>query len=82
MTKLLSLFSAFVFSLDGLFLVSSRIGMNDVYVLFFSLLSVYLFIKEKHLFSALALGLAFSSKWSALWVLPVIFSSFFVFRKN
>lgn len=80
--EIASLFSAFVFSLDGLFLVSSRIGMNDVYVLFFSLLSVYLFIKEKHLFSALALGLAFSSKWSALWVLPVIFSSFFVFRKK
>ena len=80
--NLASLFSAFVFSLDGLFLVLSRIGMNDVYVLFFSLLSVYLFIKEKHLFSALALGLAFSSKWSALWVLPVIFSSFFVFNKK
>ncbi len=56
--------------------------MNDVYLLFFSLLSVYLFIKDKILFSALALGLAFSSKWSALWVLPILFSSFFVFKKT
>ncbi len=80
--ELVSLFSALVFSLDGLFLVASRIGMNDVYVLFFSLLSVYLFVKDKLFFSALALGLAFSSKWSALWVLPVLFSSFFVFKKK
>lgn len=80
--KPLSLFAAFIFSLDGLFLVASRIGMNDVYLLFFSLLSVYLFIKEKYLFSALALGFAFASKWSALWVLPILFSSFFVFKKK
>ncbi len=79
---LVGLFSALVFSLDGLFLVASRIGMNDIYVLFFSLLSIYLFIKDKYFFSALALGLAFSSKWSALWVLPILVSSFFVFKKR
>ena len=35
--KLIGLLSAIVFSLDGLALVMSRIGMNDSYLLFFSL---------------------------------------------
>ncbi len=49
-----ALISAGVYSLDGLTLVLSRIGMNDSYLLFFSLLSIYLFIKEKDLGSAAA----------------------------
>jgi dolichyl-phosphate-mannose-protein mannosyltransferase len=65
--------SAGVFSLDGLPLVMSRIGMNDSYILFFSLLSIYFFIKQKDLPSAIAYGLAISSKWSALWAIPILF---------
>lgn len=67
------LLSAGVFSLDGLPLVSSRIGMNDSYFLFFTLLSIYFFMKKKDFFSALTYGLALSSKWSALWAAPIIF---------
>jgi dolichyl-phosphate-mannose--protein O-mannosyl transferase len=70
--EILSLLSAGFFSLDGLPLVMSRIGMNDSYLLFFSLLSIYLFIKKKNFFSALAFGLAISSKWSAIWAVPVL----------
>lgn len=77
-----SILSAFVFSLDGLPLVLSRMGMNDSYVLFFALLSVYLFIKDKNFLSSLAYGLALSSKWSALYVFPILFISHFVFRKK
>lgn len=80
--KLVSLLSAFIFSLDGLPLVLSRMGMNDSYVLFFALLSVYLFIRDKNLLSSIAYGLALSSKWSALYVFPIIFISHFVFRKK
>jgi dolichyl-phosphate-mannose-protein mannosyltransferase len=40
----IGLLSAGVFSLDGLALVMSRIGMNDSYILFFTLLSVYMFL--------------------------------------
>lgn len=69
----IGLISAGVFSLDGLSLILSRIGMNDSYLLFFSLLSIYLFLKQKDAFSALSFGLALSSKWSALWVVPVLF---------
>ncbi len=67
------LLAAAVFSLDGLALVMSRIGMNDSYILFFALLSIYLFLKQKDLLSALSFGLAMASKWSALWVTPIIF---------
>ena len=71
--ELLALFSAFIFSLDGIFLVISRIGMNDVYFLVLALLSIYLFLKNKYFFSSLALGFSLSAKWSALWVYPVLF---------
>jgi Gpi18-like mannosyltransferase len=77
-----ALFSSFIFSLDGLSLVMSRIGMNDSYLLFFSLLSVYLFIKNKNLLSSIAFGLAIASKWSAIYVLPILFVSQIVFRKK
>lgn len=80
--RLTAILSAFIFSLDGLPLVLSRMGMNDSYVLFFALLSVYLFIRDKNLLSAIAYGLALSSKWSALYVFPIIFVSHFVFRKK
>lgn len=68
----IALLSAGFFALDGLPLVMSRIGMNDSYILFFALLSIYLFLKQKNLFSAIALGLALSSKWSALWAIPIL----------
>jgi len=71
--ELVGLLSAAVFSLDGLPLVLSRIGMNDSYILFFSLLSIYLFIKQKDFLSALAFGLAIASKWSAIWAIPIMF---------
>lgn len=67
------LISAAVFSLDGLPLVMSRIGMNDSYILFFSLLSIYLFMKEKDFAAAIFYGFALASKWSALWAAPIIF---------
>jgi len=77
----IGLLSAGVFSLDGLPLVMSRIGMNDSYLLFFSLLSVYLFLKNKNLLSALSFGLAIASKWSAIWVTPILFI-LWIKRKN
>lgn len=71
--ELTAVLSAGIYSLDGLALVMSRIGMNDSYILFFSLLSIYLFLKNKNLGSAIAFGLALSSKWSAIWSLPILF---------
>lgn len=77
-----ALMAAGVFSLDGLALVMSRIGMNDSYLLFFSLLSIYLFMKEKDIFAAVSFGLALASKWSAIWVLPILGVIFLSQRKK
>jgi hypothetical protein len=74
--EVLGLISAGVFALDGLPLVMSRIAMNDSYLLFFVLLSIYLYLKDKNLFSAIAFGLAISSKWSAVWAIPIFILSF------
>jgi len=69
----IALLAAAIFSFDGMPLVLSRMGMNDIYVLFFMLLSVYLFLREKDSLSAISLGLAMASKWSAIWAIPIIF---------
>ena len=78
--EVVAILSAAVMSLDGLALVMSRIGMNDSYFLLFALLSIYFFIKDKNLFSAIFLGLAASSKWTTMWVLPILLVSHFVFK--
>jgi predicted membrane-bound dolichyl-phosphate-mannose-protein mannosyltransferase len=70
--EVLALIAAAAFSLDGLGLVLSRMGMNDIYVLFFMLLSIYLFLREKDFLSALSFGLAISSKWSGIWTAPIL----------
>lgn len=75
-------FAAMAFNLDGLALVMSRIGMNDMYLLFFVLLSFYLFLREKYMPSALALGLAAASKWSFVWFLPILGVSFLALRRK
>lgn len=80
--RLLGVLSAFLFSLDGLPLVLSRMGMNDSYVLFFALLSILLFVKDKNVLSSLSFGLAIASKWSAIYTLPILFVSHFVFKKK
>ena len=71
--ELVGLLSAAVFSLDGLALSMSRIGMNDTYLVFFVLLSIYFFLKGKDFWSAISFGLALSSKWSAIWAIPIFF---------
>ncbi len=74
--EVVGLFSAAAFSLDGLALVMSRIGMNDSYILFFALLSIYLFLKKRNFLSALSFGFALASKWSATWAAPILLMIF------
>lgn len=78
----LGLISAGIFSLDGLPLVMSRIGMNDSYFLFFVLLSLYLFFREKNFLSALAFGLAAASKWSSIWAIPIFLVMHFSLKRK
>ena len=78
------LVSAFLFSFDGLNFVQSRTGMNDIYLVTFALASILFLLNKKFLISAIFLGLAFSSKWSALYLLGfnlLLFSYFFITKK-
>lgn len=68
-----SLLAAGLFSLSGLALTMSRIGMNDIYFLFFSLLTIYLFIKDRYFLSSIFLGMALSAKWTSIFILPMLF---------
>lgn len=63
------LVAAFLFSFDGLNFVQSRTGMNDVYLVTFMLASVLLLLNRKFFLSALFVGLALSSKWSAFYLI-------------
>lgn len=78
----MALFASFLLSLEGLFLVMNRIGMNDSYLLFFLLLSFLFFLKDKYMLSAFSFGLALASKWSAIYFLPILSVAHFVLKKK
>jgi len=78
----IGLFAGAIMALDGLLLVMSRIGMNDIYFLFFSLLSLHFFLTKRDFLGALAFGFSLASKWSALWLAPVLLVAFLIFRKR
>ncbi|HSX49013.1 MAG TPA: glycosyltransferase family 39 protein [Candidatus Saccharimonadales bacterium] len=80
--ELVGLIAAAIFSLDGLPLVLSRIGMNDSYVLFFALASILAYLRKRNFWAAVFFGLSLASKWSALWVVPIIFVAHFVFKRK
>ena len=68
-----ALISAFIFSIDGLVFAQSRIGMNDVYLVAFILVSVIFFIQKKYFFSALFMGVAIATKWPGIFLSLVYF---------
>ena len=71
-SRRIALISAFVASLDGLLLTMSRIGMNDMYFLFFAMLAFVLFLYNKKILMGIALGLALASKWTGLFGIGII----------
>ena len=78
---LVPILSAALFSLDGLNLVQSRIGMNDTYLIFFLLTTLLLFLRRNYFISGLTFGLALASKWSAIYLLPVLALAYFLQEK-
>lgn len=80
-SRLIALFACFVASLDGLLLVMSRIGMNDSYFVFFSLLALFLLLKNKEVLMGISLGLAISSKWTAAFAIFSI-GVFFLYKNR
>ncbi len=75
------LISAFIFSLEGLNLVQSRTGMNDIYFLTFALASLSFFIHKKLFWSAVFLGLSLSSKWTAIYLFGLYIILIFKYKQ-
>lgn len=71
--KIIALFSAFIFSIDGLVFVQSRIGMNDVYLVVFVLISAIFFVQKKYFWAALFMGVALATKWSGVYIALLYF---------
>lgn len=72
-SRRLGFFASFLWSVDGLSFTMSRITMNDIYLVFWVLLAVYLFFAKKHkLLVGLVLGLAVSTKWSGVFAIGLI----------
>lgn len=69
MPKPYALIASFLASLDGLILVQSRINMNDIYALFFILLTFYFYLKKKRFLLSLSLGLLLATKWTGLYAI-------------
>ena len=77
----LPLLAAGLYSVESLSFVQSRIGMNDTYMIFFILLSLITLLKQKYSASALSFSLALATKWSAIYIVPVL-AIMFLFHKN
>jgi len=71
-SRRIAIFATLIASLDGLLLVMSRIAMNDSYFLFFSLLAILFFLKKRNFLMGISLGLAIASKWTGLFMIPII----------
>lgn len=68
-----ALISALIFSIDGLNFVQSRIGMNDIYLVTFILISVIFFVRKNYLLSAVFTGIAISTKWPGIFLMLIYF---------
>ncbi|MFZ5376696.1 MAG: phospholipid carrier-dependent glycosyltransferase [Patescibacteria group bacterium] len=72
------LLASFLVAVDGLSLVESRIAMNDIFLMFFSLISLMIyfsgfkFSRKRILATGIFLGLALATKWSALLVILAV----------
>lgn len=76
----LALLASTFLALDGLMLVMSRLAMNDVFFLTFLLLTLIAYFRSWQvaqpgkwwIIMGLSLGAALSSKWTTVYVLPVL----------
>lgn len=85
----MALLGSFFFSLDFLFFVQSRIAMNDVFLLFFLVSAILLYcvyLRDKKpwllFLTGVVLALALATKWTALWIILLIFAKEFLVLKD
>lgn len=70
-SRFLTLLATFLAAVDGLALVHSRTSLLDNFLTVFILAATYFFIRRNYLLSALFLGLALGTKWSAIYFLAL-----------
>jgi len=71
-SPLLTALGAALMALDGLLLVHSRTALLDLFLTFFTLLGVFLWHRNRHIWAGIAFGLAIGCKWSAIYFVAVI----------
>ncbi len=79
LSEKIALWAAAFLSFEGLLLVMSRIGMADVYFLFFVLLTLILAWENHWFLSGISWGLALGTKWTGIYL---TFPLLLLFAKN
>ena len=77
----IALVSSLLFSVDGLVFVQSRTGMNDVYLVAFTLISVIFFSKQKYLLSAIFMGISVATKWPGIFLI-LMFAPILLYKRR
>ena len=70
-SNFLTLLATFLASVDGLALVHSRTSLLDNFLTMLILAATYFFIRKNYVVTAIFLGLALGTKWSALYFIAV-----------
>jgi len=68
----LTALGAALMALDGLLLVHSRTALLDLFLTFFTVLGVFLWHRNRHIWAGLAFGFALGCKWSAIYFIAII----------
>ena len=71
-SPLLTALGAALMAVDGLLLVHSRTALLDLFLTFFTLLGVFLWHRNRHIWAGVAFGFAIGCKWSAIYFVAVI----------
>ena len=71
-SPLLTALGAALMAVDGLLLVHSRTALLDLFLTFFTLLGVFLWHRNRHVWAGIAFGFAIGCKWSAIYFVAVI----------
>ena len=71
-SPLLTALGAVLMALDGLLLVHSRTALLDLFLTFFTLLGIFLWHRNRHIWAGIAFGLAIGCKWSAIYFVAII----------
>jgi dolichyl-phosphate-mannose--protein O-mannosyl transferase len=71
-SPLLTALGAALMALDGLLLVHSRTALLDLFLTFFTLLGIFFWHRNRHIWAGITFGLAIGCKWSAIYFVAVI----------